>query len=252
MAHRGGARHPANAGIENTAAAFRQAVELGYRYLETDVHATRTGDLLAFHDDHLDRVTDAVGEVARVAPEVIVAARIGGTQPIPRLADLLEEFPHTRLNIDIKSVGAVVPLADLITVTGSEDRVLVGSFSGARLNAFRSMTGGRVATSASPAEVAAYKALPVPALARLVTRDRVAALQVPHRRGTITVVTRGLVRRAHAAGVHVHVWTVDEPEEMRELLDLGVDGLISDRTDVLRDVLEARGQWCQGDSAPTL
>ena len=75
------------------------------------------------------------------------------------------------------------------------------------------------------------------------TRGRVAALQVPHRRGRLPVVTGALVRRAHAAGAHVHVWTVDEPAEMDELLDLGVDGLITDRTDVLKQVLLRRGQW---------
>ena len=102
---------------------------------------------------------------------------------------------------------------------------------------------GRVATSAAPTEVAVFLASPWGHAARLATRGRVAALQVPHRRGPLPIVTRSLVRRAHAAGAHVHVWTVDEPAEMDELLDLGVDGLITDRTDVLKQVLTRRGQW---------
>jgi glycerophosphoryl diester phosphodiesterase len=134
-------------------------------------------------------------------------------------------------------------LADLLDLTGSHDRVCVGSFSQRRLNAFRRETGGRVATSAAPPEVAPFLALPTGHLARFATRNRVAALQVPHRRGRLRVVTPGVVRRAHAAGAHVHVWTVDEPAEMDELLDMGVDGLITDRTDVLKDVLVRRGQW---------
>jgi glycerophosphoryl diester phosphodiesterase len=111
------------------------------------------------------------------------------------------------------------------------------------LNAFRRETGGRVATSATPAEVALFLTLPSGRAARLATRHHVCALQVPHRRGRYTVVTPSLVRRAHAARAHVHVWTVDEPVEMDELLDMGVDGLITDRTDVLKEVLIRRRQW---------
>jgi glycerophosphoryl diester phosphodiesterase len=102
-----------------------------------------------------------------------------------------------------------------------------------------------VATSAAPTEVAAFLASPSGRLARRLTRDRVDALQVPHRRGPLPVVSASFVRRAHAAGAHVHVWTVDEPAEMDQLLDLGVDGLITDRTDVLKDVLIRRGKWRQ-------
>ena len=243
MAHRGGAMHPDIPGVENTLHAFRHAVALGYHYLETDVQVTRDGVLLAFHDADLGRVTDAVGLIGELGAAEIDRARIGRHHGIPTMAGLLEEFPRVRFNIDIKAAGAVQPLADLLERTGAQDRVCVGSFSQRRLDAFRAATSGRVATSASPAEVALFAALPSGRAARLATRGRVAALQVPHRRGRLRVVTPGLVRRAHAAGAHVHVWTVDEPAEMEELLDLGVDGLITDRTDVLKDVLIRRGQW---------
>jgi glycerophosphoryl diester phosphodiesterase len=159
------------------------------------------------------------------------------------MAELLEEFPGCRFNIDLKAYGAIGPLADLLERTGSHDRVCVGSFSQRRLTAFRHATGGRVATSASPPEVALFMAMPAGLAGRLAGRRRVAALQVPHRRGRVPVVTPSFVRRAHAAGIHVHVWTVDEPTEMDELLDMGVDGLITDRTDLLKEVLIRRGQW---------
>jgi glycerophosphoryl diester phosphodiesterase len=244
MAHRGGAKVPELVGLENTLAAFRHAASLGYTYLETDVHATRDDVLVAFHDDVLDRVTDRSGRIAELTAAEVTRARIGGTHPVPTMAELLEELPDARFNIDVKSESAVELLVDLLDRTGAHDRVLVGAFSRARLATFRRLTGGRVATSASPLEVVAVKLLPPAVVRRLVRKGRrPAALQVPHRRGPLTVVTPGLVRRAHAAGLHVHVWTVDEPEEMIELLDLGVDGLITDRTDVLRDVLVARGQW---------
>lgn len=241
FAHRGGAYHPELEGLENTLVAFTHAVDLGYRYLETDVHVTADGELLAFHDDVLDRVTDRVGAVVDTTWAEVQAALVGGRERVPRLEDLLEAFPHVRFNVDLKADGAVPVLADLLAEHGWEDRVLVGSFSARRLRRFRRATGGRVATSAHPLEVAAYLVLPAALVRRLVRAP--VALQVPHRRGPLTVAGARLVRRAHAVGVQVHVWTIDDPEEMTVLLDRGVDGLFTDRTDLLREVLRTRGQW---------
>ncbi|WP_243057613.1 glycerophosphodiester phosphodiesterase [Nocardioides sp. SR21] len=236
-AHRGGAYHPEIEGLENTLAAFRHAVELGYDYLETDVHVTRDGVLLAFHDSVLDRVTDRVGEISRLSHAEVRGALVGGREAVPTLAELFDAFPAARFNIDLKSDGAVSALADFVAARQAWDRVLVGSFSASRLRRFRAYAAGRVPTSASPLEVVLCRLLP---LARL---GRFQAYQVPHRRGRVRVVTPGFVRRAHAAGRHVHVWTVDDPAEMHELLDRGVDGLFTDRTDILKDVLIERGQW---------
>lgn len=243
FAHRGGSYHPEIEGLENTMAAFRHAVGLGYGYLETDVHVTSDGVLLAFHDDVLDRVTDKTGNIAETSYADVQAALIGGRERVPTLAELFEAFPGARFNIDIKSAGSVPVLADFISEHDAWDRVLVGSFSGRRLNRFRRLTEGRVATSAHPREVAAYVLSPSATLARLLTPGRPDALQIPHRQGRLTVASRGVIRRAHANGVHVHVWTIDERAEMIELLDRGVDGLITDRTDILSDVLRSRGQW---------
>jgi glycerophosphoryl diester phosphodiesterase len=243
FAHRGGAYHPELEGLENTLAAFRHAAELGYHYLETDVHATSDGVLLAFHDAVLDRVTDRKGRIETLTVAEVAEALIGGRERVPTLAALFEEFPDVRFNIDIKAAAAVPLLARFVEEQAAWDRVLVGSFSPRRLNAFRRLTRGRVATSAHPLEVLAFRFVPSGRLADLLTRRRVAALQVPHRRGPLTVVTPGLVRRAHAVGKHVHVWTIDDADEMRELLDRGVDGVMTDRTDILKAVLLERGQW---------
>ena len=243
MAHRGGAYHPGLEGLENTLTAFRHAVDLGYRYLETDVHATRDGTLLAFHDAVLDRVTEHRGQVERLTYAEVAEALIGGREQIPTMASLLEEFPETCFNIDLKADGAVEPLAALVESAQAHDRVCVGSFSQRRIVRFRRLVGPRVATASGPAGVVAFRLLPHARLVRLLARPSGAVLQVPHRRPGITVVTPGFVRRAHALGKHVHVWTVDDPAEMHHLLDLGVDGLITDRTDLLREVLVARGQW---------
>lgn len=243
FAHRGGALHPDITGLENTVKAFRHATDLGYRYLETDVHLTSDGELLAFHDEVLERVTDHDGVVAESTIEILRNALIGGREAIPTLGELFDEFPEAKFNIDIKAAAAVRPLAEFIAQRRVWDRVLVGSFSPGRLREFRRLTGGRVATSAHPWEVVAYRLLPSARLARRATPGRPAALQVPHHRGPVRVVTPGFVRRAHAAGLHVHVWTIDSADEMHELIDTGVDGIMTDRTDTLKHVLQQRGLW---------
>src|SRR3954447_13120421 len=243
FAHRGGAYHPEIEGLENTLSAFKHAVALGYDYLETDVHVTGDGVLLAFHDAVLDRVTDVEGAIADLTFEEVRQALVGGREQVPTLAQLFDEFPRARFNIDIKSEGAVPVLVEFVRERDAWDRVLVGSFSPRRLAEFRRLTDFRVPTSGSPFEVAVFRLLPRARVANWLTRGRVAALQIPHRRGRWTIATAGLVRRAHATGTHVHVWTVDDPEEMRELLDRGVDGLFTDRTDLLKDVLTERALW---------
>ncbi|MGA8247383.1 MAG: glycerophosphodiester phosphodiesterase [Nocardioides sp.] len=245
FAHRGGAGHPDLVGLENTEKAFAHAVGLGYRHLETDVHVTGDRVLVAFHDALLERVSDGAGGIADLDSGDLRRVRVSGVERIPTLEQLVDAFPGARFNLDLKSDGAVAPLAAFVEQHRLHDRVLVGSFSGRRLHRFRRLAGPRVPTSASPAEVASYVLLPA-TWARRVTRGRPAALQVPHRLGRLTVATRRLVRRAHAAGLQVHVWTVDDPDEMRFLLDLGVDGLMTDRTDLLRSVLRERGQWYGG------
>jgi glycerophosphoryl diester phosphodiesterase len=241
FAHRGGAAHPDLIGLENTGLAFEHAVALGYTYLETDVHVTRDGVLVAFHDALLDRVTDGVGGIESLDQAALAEVRVAGREPVPTLASLFDALPGARFNIDVKSDAAVAPLAAFVREHGLYDRVLVGTFSGRRIRRFRRLAGPRVPTAASPAEVAAYVVLPGRLAHRLARGP--AALQVPARRGPLVVASRRLVRRAHAAGLHVHVWTVDDADEMTALLDRGVDGLMTDRTDILRAVLQRRGAW---------
>lgn len=252
FAHRGGAYHPEIEGLENTLAAFRHAAALGYDYLETDVHLTADGVLLAFHDDVLDRVTDQRGAVRELTLAEVRRARIGGREEVPTLVELLDAFPQARFNIDIKADDAVDALVALVRERDLWDRLLVASFSRRRIRRFRQLTEGRVPTAADPWQIVAFRLSPTAALARLLAGGGFAAFQVPHRSGRIRVVTPGFVRRAHAAGLQVHVWTIDDPAEMATLLDRGVDGLFTDRTDLLKDVLQGRGQWwsAQGGTTP--
>jgi len=247
FAHRGGARHPDLVGLENTLTAFRHAVGLGYRYLETDVHATSDGVLLAFHDDVLDRVTDTAGLLSRLTYAEVAKARIGALDAVPTLEQLFEELPSARFNIDIKHEAAVEPLAELIARTGRQDAVCVGSFSGHSIARFRRVAGPRVATSCATGAVVVRRFVPVTGR----SWPHGAVLQVPHRYRalgrSLRIITAGFVRRAHAKGLPVHAWTIDDRDKMNELLDLGVDGIFTDRTDVLRDVLVARGQWRETD-----
>lgn len=241
MAHRGFSTE----GLENSMVAFAAAVDLGYSYVETDVHATADGVLLAFHDTTLDRVTDGTGEVGRLRWSQVRRARIRGREPIPTLDELLGTWPDLRVNIDVKSAAAVGPLAACLERHRAHDRVCIASFSDRRRREALRRVGRPVATSAGRAVtggvvLAAAGRVPAAASAALAGVD---CLQVPLRHGRVPVVTPRTLAAAHRAGVQVHVWTVDDPATMTRLLDLGVDGIITDRADLLREVLLARGQW---------
>ncbi len=242
FAHRGGAGVPGNEGVENTLAAFRRAVDLGYRYVETDVRATRDGVVYLCHDADLARLAGAERPIAQLLEAELRELRVGDAEPFVRLADVLEELPDVRLNIDLKSDDVVDPTLELLRRVDAFDRVCLGSFSTARLQRVR-RADPRVLTSFGPSEVAAFALAPLPRWRTLGARRGARCLQVPRTRGPLTVVHRRFVDRAHAAGLAVHVWTIDDPQAMHELLDLGVDGLVTDRPDLLKDVLVERGQW---------
>jgi glycerophosphoryl diester phosphodiesterase len=231
FAHRGGASDFP----ENTMPAFANAVALGYRYLETDVHATADGVLVAFHDDDLSRTCGRPGLISKLPWSEVSTARVGGLEPIPLLADLFHAFPDARINIDCKADTAVQPLVEVLRSSAAVDRVCVGSFGHKRLVRIRRAFSGGLCTSMSPVEVAAWLAgwvLPTAACA-----------QIPVDQGPITIVTARHLKAAHRKDVPVHVWTIDDATEMGRLLDLGVDGIMTDRPQVLKDVLTARGHW---------
>lgn len=234
-AHRGGASEVA----ENTMASFQYAVDLGYRYIETDVHVTSDGVLLAFHDDILDRVTDRTGVIGELPWSVVGQARVDGTEPIPLLEDVLGAWPAVRLNIDPKHDAAVEALVEALRRCGAVDRVCVGAFSDERLARVRAALPG-VCTSLGPA---GSLQLGLAATGQDVGELDAPCAQLPPSYGDIPVVTAEVVAEAHRRGLQVHVWTVDEPDEMTRLLELGVDGLMTDRPAVLKELLRSRGQW---------
>jgi glycerophosphoryl diester phosphodiesterase len=239
FAHRGGAA----VGDENTAAAFARAVDLGYRYVETDTHATADGVAVVFHDPELARMTGDRRRIRQVRWADLAALRVGGATAVPRLDEVLDAWPQVRFNIDVKSDQGVDPTLDAVRRTGAGDRVLLASFSTARLARIRAAMGPAVATSLGSREVAALWGAARLGRGRLRLPAGVVAAQVPVRQARLRVVTRRFVGYAHRLGLHVHVWTIDDPAEMNELLDLGVDGIMTDRIEVLREVYSARGLW---------
>jgi glycerophosphoryl diester phosphodiesterase len=235
FAHRGGASEVP----ENTAPAFAHAVALGYRYVETDVHVTADGELLAFHDDVLDRVTDRNGVIGELPWATVREARVDGVESIPRLEDLLGAWPELRWNIDPKHDAAVEPLAATLRRCQAVGRVCVGAFSDERLDRVRALLPG-VCTSLGPM---ASLELGMAATGETVGELPAPCAQLPTHVGETEVVTEAVVAEAHRRGMQVHVWTIDDASEMARLLDLGVDGIMTDRPAVLKDVLTARGLW---------
>jgi glycerophosphoryl diester phosphodiesterase len=229
-------------GMENSLSAFRHAVREGFHYLETDVHATSDGVVVVHHDPMLDRTTDSSGMIGELPWETVRRAKIGGREPVIRLEELLEELPNALLNIDVKVEAAIEPLVNVLRRTNSFHRVCVASFSEARLVRVRKRAGETLLTSMGIGAIARlWAAGRLPGAFRRSRYQRIA--QVPVRHGRITVVDKKLIAAARQRGIEVHVWTVDDPAQMHELLDLGVDGLMTDQPDVLKNVLRERGGW---------
>lgn len=250
FAHRGGsALWP-----ENTLEAFRGAIGTGLHYIETDVHRTRDGAIVIHHDSTLDRTTDGTGPIKeRTLAELQTLdagywfTTDGRTYPyrgkglrIPTFEEALELGDDIHFNVELKQrePSMVNEFWQLIQEHGLEDRVLVAAEQDPIAKAFRDISRGRVATSASKREVTWFWGAVRARLSRWVNPP-FDALQVPVRSGPLTVVEPRFIEAAHRAGVQVHVWTIDEEPEMRRLLELGVDGLMTDRPDRLKSVVDS-------------
>lgn len=236
LAHRGGA-HEAP---ENTMIAFQASYDMGYRWFETDAHLTVDHVVVSFHDSILDRVTDSTGRIDELPWTDVSAAVVGGVGRVPSMSELFTEFDDARINIDAKSDRVLEPLLEMIGSLDAWDRVCIGSFSHSRLRRAREIGGARLCTSASPRQIAQQKIRSYGVPIRPIAAD---ALQIPVTVKGVQLVAPRLLDSAHADGLAVHVWTIDDPAEMTRLLDMGVDGIMTDRPAVLKDVLVARGSW---------
>jgi len=237
FAHRGGASDAP----ENTMPAFQRAIDLGYIYIETDVHVTRDGVLLAFHDDDLSRTCGRPGLICELDYAEVSQARVNGVEPIPRLEDLIATWPDAHINIDCKSDQALQPLEARLARGDLFERVCIGSFSDRRLNHLRETFGDKLCTSMGPRDVTKLR---LGSWVRTTGKFRnIHAAQVPVSQGPLTIVDRKFVDAAHRADLQVHVWTIDDPVEMGRLLDLDVDGIMTDRPEILKKVMLDRSCW---------
>ncbi len=241
IAHRGGSLEAE----ENTLPAFARAVALGYGHVETDVHLTADGEVVIHHDASLLRMTGDPRAIAALTWAELHRVRTHGGARIPRLADLLEEHPRLRVNIEAKADAVVAPLAAMLRRMNAVGRIGTGSFSQSRTARLRALAGDTLCWSPAHRGVLGLWLrgwhLPLPLAGFPV-------VQVPRAFRGISVVTPRFVRAAHARGIQVQVWTVDDAAAMHALLDMGVDGLMTDRPSVLKAVLLARGEWGGADA----
>lgn len=223
--------------------AFESAVSLGVEHLETDVHVSADGVIHCIHDHTVDRTTEGSGPFSSLSSAEISGLDAGyrhrdgsahrfrgkGVR-VPVFEEVVASFPGVRIVVDLKEDAVVGPLARLVVRAGLAERLIVGSFSDARIERFRELTGGRVPTSTGA--LLSRRWLVSSRLRRLGGGDP-SALQLPLQMRGIRVVDERLVETAHEAGLQVHVWTVNDVEAAARLFAMGVDGIVTDRPDLM-------------------
>lgn len=240
IAHRGGAAESP----ENTMAAFEHARSLGFSYVELDVRATADGVLVVYHDPVLDTLTDRSGAIAELSWSEVKEARVEGEEPVPRLEEVLDAWSDLRVNIDPKHPRAVEPLVKILHARDCADRVCVSTFSDRRTLLVRRLLGNRYCTAATLSNIARIRVESLmPDRESSLRSSRGGCAQVPATIHGRRLVDERFVRAAHRHGLQVHVWTVNSASEMHALLDIGVDGIMTDEITLLRSVLTERSQW---------
>ncbi len=239
FAHRGGAGHA----HENSVGAFQHCIDLGYRYLETDAQLTADGVVVAFHDATLERLTGVAGRIADMTWDELATIKDGAAPAISRLDEILDTWPEVNFNIDAKTADVVEPLAALVVGRGAQSRVCLTSFIDARIARLRALVGPTAVTGVGRAGVGLLRAASY-------AGRRGTLLQTPGHCVQVPVLVRGralvdarFVSLVHELGKQVHVWTIDDPDEMSRLIDMTVDGIMTDRPEVLKGVLQKRGLW---------
>ena len=241
IAHRGGSLE----NLENSLAAFKHAWALGYRYMETDMQASSDGIVYIFHDDRLERVSNGTGLFCAHSSAEIDALRLNNGEPIPRLADVLEALPHALFNIDMKREDGMKPLATFLNTHPEAHRIVAASFVGKRLKALKQLVKHPVRVTAVQNDIIRIMLI---GLGMPLSAPTVLAVQVPLSHFGIPIVTKWFVRHCHKLGIKVHVWTIDDEMVMRKLIDLGVDGVMTDRPSLLKQVCLEKNCWLERES----
>jgi glycerophosphoryl diester phosphodiesterase len=239
LAHRGLALEHA----ENTLGAFHAAIQAGADIVETDVHLSKDGRVIIAHDPGLERVAGAPGLVSDFTAAQLADIDLGFGEGFPTLDEALEAFPHQRFNIDLKNFSAVEPFIDVIRQFDAVSRVLVASFDEkTRAQAVRGLPG--VVSSATAATVMEGKIRSWLGLSADTwsVPPEIRAIQVPSAHWGMPIVTPHFVHQAHLKGLEVHVWTINDPFDMKRLLEIGVDGIVTDRCDLAVEVVAKNAQ----------
>ena len=231
--HRGGADET----TENTIPAFQYALDLGFKYIETDVQATKDGKIVIFHDHDLSRMSSRKEKIADLYFDEIRQIELNGGGQIPLLEEALATFPQAFFNIDVKTNDAVVETANIVLENANPDNICIASFSSQRLKELRHLLGKNFISSSSQSEVIH---LLLSSLGLSFKKSIGDCVQVPPSQWGIPIVTPRFIKHMHALNKKVHVWTIDDKEEMQRLYDLGVDGIMTDKPSVLKEFLESK------------
>lgn len=256
LAHRG-----ADIQRENTLTAVRRAIDAGFGYIEIDVRTTADNKVVVFHDETLDRITTGTGKLGGTTWDELASVQIIGaaprdeqiSEPLVLFEELLAMFPTTRFNVDLKDRASAAPMVEILRRQNAWDRVLIASFRDTHRRLFFNSlrpTDPPVASSGGMETVAqlllAHRTGAFKTVARRLRRKLpLDAVQVPIRKGPIRVVTQQFVDACHTAGIAVHAWVINDPQQMQSLLAMGVDGIVTDNRPAIARVFGPRGAWPQ-------
>ncbi|MGH1492632.1 MAG: glycerophosphodiester phosphodiesterase family protein [Acidimicrobiales bacterium] len=238
LAHQGGGGEE----TENSTAAFINARRLGYRYLDIDLQVTADGVLVAHHDDSLERLTDLTGTVFERTWDELSEVRLPNGEPLARFDELLEAHPDAYWNIEVKSEQATKPVVDMVRRRDIDQRVCLNAFSDLRMRKIRKAAAGLNPAYSTPIASTLWLKL-ASYIPFLPYRTSAQVTQAPVKDRGIPVLDKRFVDRAHRAGLLAIVWTINDRAEMSRLLDIGVDGILTDEPATLKSLLEERGQW---------
>ena len=215
--------------LENTIEAFQSAVSLGYQYLETDLRETSDGKIITFHDPNLKRITGANITISETKFSDIRMRRLPSRETIPTIDELLEEFPDSFFNMDLKVNQIEEKVLKKINSHNALERVCLGSFNSKTIKKINSLEP-KILTSMGISQVIMYKFFQKKNLSKLI--------QIPTHWNGIKVITKKFIDRLHNDGLKVHVWTINKETEMQSLIDLGVDGIMTDNASGLIKVMK--------------
>ena len=217
--------------------AFEQSINLGFKYIETDVRATKDNKLVIFHDPDLKRMLNLEIDISSINYDELSSYKINGVHKIPTFLETVSSWPNINFNIDPKSDKSAELLISELKSVGNLDRFCVGSFDSTKLNKIRNAFDNKLCTSMGTNEVINFYFLRFFGINSINTP----CLQLPYFKNGFKIITAKLIRDAHKFNKKVHAWTIDDPKEISELLDMGIDGIMTDSPELLKNEVAKKG-----------